>query len=209
MNFTISCEAFMRLSRIATNFKDGETNEYFRSVYIENNAGHSFAVASNMKLIGIEYLGKTAEADGGINIRLDPHLIQQCEIEAPYSSVITGTHVEALNFATLKTTFGYELPGCQMVSTDVNHLKDWRKVIPKSMPKKPNGALRMKASELAQLAAASPSGRIVFPECISLDIPVVIRDAIDPNWMGLFVSTMTDNGNPPTILTATLPDWLK
>lgn len=209
MDFTISCEQFMRLSRIATNFKDGETNEYFRSIYLEHKSGHSFAVASNMKLMGVEHLGATAEPDGGVNIRLDPHLIQQCEIEAPYSSLITGTYLPELGYAMLKTTFGWQLPNCQLISNHVNHLKDWRKTVPKSIPKKPDGALRMKASEIAQLGSSSPSGRIIFPECISLDVPVVVRDAIDPNWMGLFVSTLTDDGNPPTILAATLPDWIK
>jgi hypothetical protein len=81
----------------------------------------------------------------------------------------------------------------------------WREIIPTTLPKKSKGSMCLDTSALANIAESSPSGKIVFPEHIDWTLPVVIRDAVDPNWCCIFYVRESNDIHDP----ATIPGWVK
>lgn len=210
MEFAISCDIFARLTNVVRNFDANETRHYLKSVYIEHVDGNAFAVATNSKIAAIEFLGKCDFGNGSVNVVVDPVLIQQCRTEAAFSSVLTVSFNEVLQFGTAKTTLGYCYPGNAAVVAAGNALPKWREWTPDKPVTKSKGAMFWNAENIAALGASSPSGRVLFPEFIDATKPVVIRDITDPNWFGLFMPNRNVDGEVITYTEgAKLPDWFK
>ena len=208
MIYTIPCDTFRRLAVVTGNTKPNETSEFFNSIYIEHKDGDAIAVASNMWICAAEYIGRTTQPNGFINVAITEQLVKQCDVEAPFASKFEITHVAMLNIATLKSTFGFSVSDVLFKSSTVNWLKDWRSIVPKAMPRKSKGTLKIVAEQTTQLARSAPSGRIIFPEFIDVDQVVVVRDSIDPNWVAFFKPDLS-NRNPPKITEASIPEWIR
>jgi hypothetical protein len=212
MRFQISCETFARLSN-ACKIDANEPRFFLRSVRIENINGHAFAIASNAKIMAVEYLDQTTEPNGFVQVIASDALINQCKIEAAFDSILQIDLIdnEVVKYVNIATTFGYKHPengGFFWSSENAkgwNDLSKWRE-IPNTFPTETSdGFMFMDAELLADLGRSAPSGRITFPEKINTKQPVIVCDSIDPAWMGMFVSIASDNN--VTMKPAKIADW--
>ena len=207
-DFVIPCDTFVRLTNILHGMPD-DIGDWFKTVRIDNG----IAVATNRKILAAENVGGPA---GVIHVIADQALINQCRTEAAFSSTLTITVNEVLKFAVAKTTLGYVHPGnCVLWSVDPpiagnpvpNDFDRWRTVVEqcKTPAQAPRGGMFWDADMIARLAAASPSGRVVFEEIIDVTgRPTIIRDINEYNWIGVFQPFSTEESYQP----ATLPSWI-
>lgn len=201
-DFIIPCDVFARLSRVLA-IESTEPTPWFRSVRIDNG----IAVATNRIVMAVENISSTNV--GVVHIIADPDLIAQCMIEAPFKSTLTITVNDMLKYAVAKTTLGYIHPGnCAVWSDEPNDFDRWRSIVDlaRQPVDKPSGGMFWSAENIASLAAASPSGRIVFEEIIDCTgtRPTIVRDVNDYEWFGLFQPYSRDSNYSP----ATLPSWM-
>lgn len=197
--FEIPCGVYARLAPLTdTVYDDG--SPWCRTMRIEDGK----AITTNRKIMAIEYIGGPV---GSAHIVIDPALIAQCKSEAQFNSVLTVTVDHSMRFATAKTTFGYVYPGNAGYwgAPDIhNELERWRPIIPLGAAKATRGGMFWDARVIGPLGISSPTGNLVFPEFIDTSLPVVIRDAMDDRWCGLFMPRDSTIQAPP----ATVPEWL-
>jgi hypothetical protein len=204
-DYTVPCDVFARLSRVIA-FENDDMNEWFRSIRIDNG----LAVASNRTIMAVENIHvPNGNPDGIVHIVADPLLIEQCRKEAPFKSFLTITVNEVLRFAVAKTTLGYIHPGnCAVWSDKPNDFDRWRSLVEltRQAPVASKGAMFWNAENIANLAAAAPSGRIVFEEFIDAtgSRPTLVRDVNDYEWFGIFQPF----GYQTAYSSATLPSWM-
>lgn len=221
MQFKIPCEIYARMRHAAIPAYGGEDKRmWLRSVFVVHDKGQVYVITSNAKIMAIQHVDKTDQPDGCVNLVISDALIDQCKIEAPYNSdlIIDVTDTEYFKYAAASTTFGYKypdnagmFPAEDMSDQDIMTWKKWRRgewrtLIPSETPKKSNGFLFMDTDLLVNLGLSAPSRRLVFPEIIATDIPVIVRDAVDPSWMGVFISYTISRGKGLT--PAIRPEWL-
>ena len=60
--------------------------------------------------------------------------------------------------------------------------------------------------QIQTLFECSPSGEIIFPEHINATKPVIVVDANNTEWLGVFIPR-SDSDKP--LKPATLPEWMK
>ena len=198
MEHVLPCDTFVRLTNALKNMP--KDDPWCRSVRLETN----LAIVTNRFYLVIERLESVAPSV--LHIPADPVLIEQCKTEAVYHSKMHIVANDMLKFASLKTSLGYQFAGNAGLYLDAPNVMDrWREIIPDSMPKKSKGSMCLWTADLANIAESSPSGQIVFPEHIDWSQPVVIRDAVDPNWCAFFYVRESDNPHDPAII----PGWLR
>jgi len=206
MNIEISCELYARLSAIPLLLNPVDERKYLKSLFIERTGGKLYAVATNVKIAAIEYLGASDGPDECTAIAIDQALIDQCKREIAFNGKLSIVANSLLNFTSIKTAFGYNYPGNAMVQLpEANNFNSWREWFPDSIPTKSHGAMYWNASVVHALATASPTGGLRFPEHIDTTQPVVVRDQESANWAGLFMPN-ADNGE--IVEGATIPEWL-
>ncbi len=198
-NFVISCDTLVRLSNVLHNFP-ADVDKSWNVVRIDNG----LAIATDRRFMAIENIG--GGATGVFHIVPDPALIEQCRTEAKFSSTLTITVNDALRYAVAKTSLGYVHPinvGAWVTPIELNR---WREVVmmAKEPAKKSKGAMFWDADGIARLAAASPSGRVVFEQFIDTSRPTLVRDIHDYNWLGLFNPFDHKESYSP----ATMPGWM-
>jgi hypothetical protein len=199
-DYVIPCETLVRLTKVLQ--LDGENmTDWLRTVRIDNGV----AICTNRKMMVMENIGG---ASGVIHIIADAKLIAQCAVEAPFNSVLTITVNEQLRFAVAKTTLGYIHSGnaCLWAATAENDLERWHTIVDRcrAPSTEPKGVMFWDAYNIANLAASSPSGTLVFEEIVDVTKPIVIRDMNDPDWCGFFIpskSSIDYDG-------AAIPEWL-
>lgn len=207
-DYTIPCDVFARLTRVLA-VESTQPTDWFRSVRIDNGV----AVATNRIIMAVENI--SADNVGIIHIIADPALIAQCASEAPFKSVLTISVNETLKYAVGKTTLGYVHPrNCVVWSDEPNDFDRWRSVV--DLARQPvtasRGGMYWNAENIANLAASSPSGRLIFEEFIdcSGNRPTIIRDVNDYEWFGLFQPFGRNDlvGGAGSFNPATLPTWI-
>ena len=199
--FSVPCDVIARLARVLA-VESSEPTEWFRSIRIDNGV----AVATNRIVMAVEHIG---DNPGIVHIVADPALIAQCASEAPYKSVLTVTVNEMLRYAVAKTTLGYVHPAnCAVWSDLPNEFDRWRSIV--ELARIPltatRGAMYWNAENIANLAASSPSGRLVFEEFFDTGgmRPTIVRDVNDYEWFGVFQPFARGESHAP----ATLPSWM-
>jgi len=204
MNITISCSVFARLAKVARLNTDG----CLRSIWLEVKDGKTIAVATDRKIMAIEFISEGGGVDFSMNAVVDDALIAQCEIEKSFSGSIDFEFNPALNWTYAKTSFGYVhgQNAALVGDDDKNVLHRWRGCLPDKLPKITTGGMFTNVERLAVLASSSPSGMIIFPEQIDVDKPVVVNDVHDPNWLGVFLSKPENNSTPDPV---TIPGWAR
>lgn len=199
-DFVIPCDTFVRLSNIIHGLPD-DVGPWFNTIRIDNGV----AVATNRRILAAENVGGPA---GIIHVMADPALINQCRTEAAFSSTLTITVNEVLKYAVAKTTLGYVHPGnCVLFGDGDKDFDRWRSIVEqcKTPAQTARGGMFWDADMIARLAAASPSGRVVFEEIIdATGRPTIIRDINEYNWIGVFQPFSTEESYQP----ATLPSWI-
>ncbi len=214
MTFKIPCETFLRLSHAATPIP-GKDQPHCFCVRIEYVDGQAYAIATNSLIAAVQYLGSVPpEFNYAVSIVPDAALLAQCAIEKDFDGELTIDVIvnEFMKFASVKTSFGYVQPGnCAYFPPDgMNYspwqeLGSWRKMAPLELPKKSKGFMFMETEQITLLGKASPSGRLVFPPFIDSSLPVVVNDAVDPEWFGLFLPR--EEKRPSNLSPAILPEW--
>lgn len=208
MKFTISCETFCRLASVPTYFEPHTKPELFKQiecVRIENYKGCVFAISTNVQIAAIEFIGNTTEPDGAVHVVIDPVLVKQCESERAYGSFLEIVSIPEIATASAKTMLGFVYNGNACIWPATTVMDNWREWGPDKTPTKAKGALYLETQHIETLFKASPSGRIVFPEHIDVNVPTILRDYKNPNWVGLFFGKPQANENPA--IAATLPEW--
>jgi hypothetical protein len=191
-DFIIPCDTVRRLANVAAK----TAVENFHCIRLDNGT----AVASDTKIMAVERIG---DFTGVAHLLLDETLVKQCEIEAPFKSVLTITAIDAIKYATAKTTLGYVHPAnCVLWSDEATRFDCWREVV-KAEQGKGGRAMFWNCDTIARLGKSSPSGCVVFPAKIDIKKPIIIRDYYDPSWFGVFAADDAD-ATP-----AILPDWFK
>lgn len=199
MEHIISCEAYVRLSSAIMRLPAGDT-PWSASIRLDGGC----AVATNMCYMIVEKIDQGGAEP--VHLSLDPALIAQAAQEMTFSSKMHVLGNEMLQFASVKTSLGYQHPGnAGYYNSSDNRIARWRDVIPAALPKKPKGCMSLELGPISTLAECAPSKRIVFPEVIDWTVPVVIRDAVDPNWCAVFYVREAENPVPP----ATIPAWVR
>lgn len=208
MKFTIPCETFCRMANILSFFEPrttDETRHQIECVRIEHYKGKIFTIATNQQIAAMEYVGETSEPDGVAHVANDSDLIRQCETEKMYKSFLEIVTIPEIALGTAKTMMGYTHPKNACIWPDITVMDKWREWASETAPTKSKGALYMETAHMITLFNASPSGCIVFPEIIDVNVPVVLRDKKNANWVGLFLGKPlpTEQKAQP----ATLPEW--
>ncbi|NUM72788.1 hypothetical protein HUU40_00360 [candidate division KSB1 bacterium] len=204
MQIEVSCETIGRLSRINATLPANEPREWLRSFFVERRNGHGYVGATNSIFAAVQYLGPSEGENGFVLIRhgaLPLRAWAECEPETK----CTINEISALNYC------GIIAPGSYSSSSDVairdvepvNTLKNWREWAPRSAP--PAGrAMFLDVDGLGALIGSSPSGRVIFPKQIDAELPVIVRDVTNPDWLGMFLARAS---NGLFIDGATRPDW--
>lgn len=196
-DFIVPCETLARLANVLK-VMPHFANEWFNTIRIDNGC----AVASNRIVMAVERL---ENPNSGIcHIIADKALIAQCAAEAPFKSDLVVTVIDELKYATAKTTLGYVHPGNACLWSETpNDYDRWRSIIALDRAKKSVGGMFWETSSIANLAASSPSGRLVFEEFIDCTRPTIVRDINDYGWFGVFNPYSDHDRTDP----ATLPNW--
>lgn len=203
MQFTIPCEIYAKFAQLAVSAAD----KNWHCVRIEHKGGKKYAIASDRFNIVIYYLGTVNEPDGALHVVADQALINASVNEIAFKGNVEIVPVPELKIASAKTTFGFIYSGNPVMFDDATHLSRWREIYEPA--KKSRGAMFWNVDGIRQLAAASISGSIRFPEFIDAGKPVIVCDVIDPNWFGLFLPTRRDGNESYEVEPATYPDWAK
>lgn len=164
-------------------------------------------LATNRRFMAIE---QVAPFEGVFYIRNDPALIAQCRTEAQWSGVIEFTPVAPLKWTTAATTMGWKcaenLGLWPVGGTDYDLWRE-RVVDPLREPLTAStGPMMCGADGLAQLAASSPSGGIVFEQHIDPMRGTVVRDIDSHDWVGFFHPRIVDGRSHNA---ATVPGWCR
>lgn len=190
MKFIISCNTFFRLASITQFFQPSTPDEIvqkLRCVRVEHRKGKTFAIATNYKIAAVEYIGETTEPDGFAHIIADKTLIDQCKNESPFASMLEIITIPEIATASAKTMLGFIYQGNACIFPDNTPMDDWLSWADTKTVTKNNGAMFWNLDYILPLFEASPSGKIVFPAFIDVDVPVVLRDRKHDNWVGLFM----------------------
>ncbi len=202
MQFNIPCEIYSKFARLAMTGNDTD----WHVVRIERFKGRQIAIASNRTHAAIYNLGETDQPDGFVNVIANAELIAACEKEIDLKSDLEITPIPALKIASARTTFGFSYAGNAVAFDDKTKLEIWRTFL--DPPKKSRGAMFLKFTTIKNLILTSPSGSVAFPEFIDPAKPVVLRDAVDDNWLGILrVTRQLHDGTVSEIEPAKIPAW--
>jgi len=204
--FIINADTYLRLSKIALqpdeqHTKDGNVTPFdtsLRSVRIEQDGGVALAVATCGKLLAVECLSDCGD-DGVLNVTIDPKLIAIAQAELEQSGSLIIKQAPGWTIARGSAT-GTMYP---LNAEIIGEWPNWRDLIPARQPAKNNGAFVFDGQWIGRMGASAPSGIFVLPRCSNVDAAVVVRDTIDPNWMGVFLISDRENKQEP----AEVPAW--
>lgn len=190
MNYSVPCDTVKRLLNIDT------------SVRLEGN----LAIALSRQFLVIEKL-PWVNPDDAIQFRPQTDLRVAIKKEALFAdSFVQITAFPMVHLATAVTGQGFACnENCAIWDNPPENIERWRTLLPDEPPVAPNGGMFWSTAEMVMLASSSPSGRLVFPEIIDVDKPIIVRDDNDPNWCALFLGKC----NEAEIKPAKLPAWLK
>jgi len=209
MRFEIKCSTFARLASICNFFEPStpqELKDQINTVRLEKVNGKTIAIATNQKIAAIEMLPQYEPGEHGkvIHVVLDPAIIAQCKMEAFLDGSLIIDAIPEIATAMARTTSGWSHQGnaCHWFADTV--LNDWRKWASDNVSKS-KGIMSWNLAHVQALFEASPSGKVYFPRHIDISEAIVLRDQLNPNWVGLFRAKLsnTEAQEEP----AELPDW--
>lgn len=200
MKLTIPCEVYSRLSVVAA-----QAIAELNCLRIEVVKNSVVAMVTDSRILAAEFIELTNIPNGALHIAIDPVLIAQCEMESAFDSKITFEKVSGIDWITATTTFGYSYPGNAGKFDVDKKLGLWRSIVPEPA-KKAAGFIYQDGDLLSRLARSAPSRRLTYPRIVDTSQPLIVRDAIDPAWLGMFRAT--DKDQAASLTAATVPEWL-
>lgn len=206
--YSIKSSTLHRIASICNFFESTVSEELktkINTVRLENKNGESFAVATNQKIASIEYLGKTDKSDGAAHLILSKNFLQQLLAESATDYIITVTTVPQIAISTLQSTSNFMLLDCcHWWDDNDTPLKNWRDWGCSSANIN-KGVMYWNLFYVESLIKSSPSGKVIFPEFINVEQPIVLRDYYYPEWVGLFIPQISKDIKINE--GADLPEW--
>ncbi len=206
MDIKIPCETYVRLSEIPAQLNSDDGRKYLNSIFIERKAGIIIAVVTNVRTAVVEMIGQQPGPDECFAISINASLIKQCRVESDFQGELHIISNPVLNYTSAKTSMGYSTPtNLAVILPPNNAFQNWRGWFPDEIPSASVGNMYFVGEDILTITNASPSGALIFPECIDVSKPVVIRDEENNNWFGLFMPIKNDE----VISYLELPGWIK
>lgn len=204
--YTISCATLSRLSKIPSYFGPSvpeHTKPLINTVRLENKGGKSYAVATNQKIAAVEYLGPTPHPDSFCHLKLPIPRIDELARNNETATIMT---IPQIAVSTLTTTGGFALNDVSYWF-DETPLDSWRTWFNPNIYKNSQGAMYWDLFHLELLFQSSPSGKVIFPEFIQADKPVLLTDRENDKWLGAFIPNVypTEKAVKPS----KLPEWME
>lgn len=199
----IPCDTIARLSHVLS-APDADVDQAFKCFRLEDGK----IMASNRSYLVIEEVERFT---GTFYIRGDANLIEQCRIEAQFSSVIDFTPVESLRYTTAITTMGFS------VSENIGYWPDapsdfdkWRELIVdpcRTSLQATSGHMTLDLPGMQQLLKAAPSGIVTLEQHLDpRNRPTCVRDSDAPHWVAFFRPTVRDGR---AHVASAVPGWCK
>lgn len=198
MQVQINADVFVRFANLARNLPPSDPRDYLRSVMIEVANGNAFIVSTDSRFMAVQRLGELA-GEFRACIVADDVLTAQVRAEMPFSSSLFVSHEK------VTTSLGFMYPGQPFISPPpgkINELFKWRDLLRVKVDQN-NGTMFINAPRMRALIETSPSGRVLFPPKIDIAKPIVVKDAIDPDWLGVFLGRTED----APLSYGSLPEW--
>lgn len=168
------------------------------AVKLEISNGKYYIIGSNDTIAAVEYLGESKEANDSCYINTENVCINQGNVN---ESFIFET-IPELAMGTVTDTKGQSYKD-YILWPDESPLDKWREWF--KLSEVPQGFMYWNVEQIEKLWKNCPSGEITFPEIINSDEPVILRDANNANWAGVFIPTVDGKA---LIKPAILPEWL-
>lgn len=209
MKFEIKCSTFIRLASVC-NFFDPSTpvkdREDFMTVRLEKVNGRTIAVSTNRMVMAIELLPHfDLSTDEICHVVLDPQLVNQCKFDSLLDATLTIETMPEIALATASTSTGWKYHGNACYWRDDTEFDKWRDVIPKNNASASKHVMTWDMSHLQALFESSPTGEIYFPRYIDASQPIILRDAGDDSWVGVFIPSIDSKTRT---VEAEMPKWV-
>lgn len=207
MKFKFKASTLHRLSNNCSFFEptvDKEMRDKLNVIRLEHRNGFSYVISTNSKIASIEWIGTTDEPDGVANITLTPELLRVATQESLLGFEFTLDVIKELGIGVLKSLSGYVYQGNPCKWFNETPMDKWVGWFDHEAPHVSKGYIYMDLFHIQNLMATSPSGKIVFPAVINNEHPLILRDIVDPSWVGVFVPKHTSDFHSEA---AKLPDW--
>lgn len=201
MQITIDGEIFVRFARLARSVAPNDARTYLRSVFVESGAAGTFAIATNSRFAAVQ---KISNDDFGFakGVTVEDYFFQQVEQESQFGGTVIVENERVL------TSFGFIYPGNPFIEPtqgQKNEFHDWRNWFEGGLSNFSQGNVFFDIEQLTTLATCSPSGSLVLPNFIDVSKPLIVKDPIEENWLGVFIARPEKNMNFDF---GKLPEWV-
>lgn len=199
MQIAINADIFVRFANLARNLPADDERKYLRSVLVEVAQGNVFIFATDSRFAAVAKIGESL-GEFRACITADDVLTNQANAEKPFASSVF------VSAEKVSTSLGFVYPGNPFVEAPqgkINEAFSWRQLFT-VMHDKNHRNMFIDTERMRFMHACSPSGKIIFPNKIDTGKPIVVKDSIDDNWLGVFLAR-PNIGNQ---LFGNLPEWI-
>lgn len=187
--FVIKSEILSRFSKLST-------------IRLEIKNNRQYIIGYNKYIACVQYLGKCADSDEVLYLDFNEKTLENLRFELNVGSdYIIETNPE-LALATVTTSLGSKYEKF-VYWLDEDETDDWFSWFSESDEN--IGFMYWDLYQIQTMFECSPSGEIIFPEHINANKPVVVTDANNNEWFGVFIPR-SDSDKP--LKPATLPEWI-
>lgn len=188
--FVIKSEILSRFSKLST-------------IRLEVKNNRQYIIGYNKYIACVQYLGECADSNEVLYLDFNEKTLENLQFELNIGSdYIIETNPE-LALATVTTSLGSKYEKF-VYWLDEDETDDWFSWFSKSDENV--GFMYWDLYQIQTMFECSPSGEIIFPEHINATKPVIVADANNNEWFGVFIPR-SDSDKP--LKPATLPEWIK
>lgn len=188
--FVIKSEILSRFSKLST-------------IRLEVKNNRQYIIGYNKYIACVQYLGECADSDEVLYLDFNEKTLENLQFELNIGSdYIIETNPE-LALATVTTSLGSKYEKF-VYWLDEDETDDWFSWFSESDENV--GFMYWDLYQIQTMFECSPSGEIIFPEHINATKPVIVADANNNEWFGVFIPR-SDSDKP--LKPATLPEWIK
>lgn len=187
--FVIKSEILSRFSKLST-------------IRLEVKNNRQYIIGYNKYIACVQYLGECADSDEVIYIGFNEKALENLRFELNIGSdYIIETNPE-IALATVTTSLGSKYDNF-VYWLDKDETDSWLSWFTESSEN--IGFMYWDLYQIQTMFECSPSGEIIFPEHINANKPVIVSDANNTEWLGVFIPH-SDNDKP--LKPTTLPEWI-
>lgn len=187
--FVIKSEILSRFSKLST-------------IRLEIKNNRQYIIGYNKYIACVQYLGECADSDEVLYLDFNEKTLENLRFELNIGSdYIIETNPE-LALATVTTSLGSKYEKF-VYWLDEDETDDWFSWFSESDEN--IGFMYWDLYQIQTMFECSPSGEIIFPEHINANKPVIVADANNTEWLGVFIPR-SDSDKP--LKPATLPEWI-